>query len=56
MLRIPVKSDETRGEKFVTELVFAGCGEGVMQEESVADGTVDYAVEDVREEFSLVDC
>lgn len=53
---VPVDADEARGEQLVAELVLAGGGDGVVEEEGVADGAVDDAVEDVREELALGRC
>jgi hypothetical protein len=50
---VPVDADEARGEELVAELVLAGGGDGVVQEEGIADGAVDDTVEDVCEEFAL---
>jgi hypothetical protein len=50
---VPVDADEARGEELVAELILAGRGDGVVQEECIADGAVDDAVEDVGEELAL---
>lgn len=50
---VPVHADEPRGQQLVAELVLAGGGQGVVEEEGIADGAVDDAVEDVGEKFTL---
>ena len=51
-----MEPNETRREQFMTELIFAGRREGVVQKEGIADGAVDDAVENVRQNFSLGIC
>lgn len=48
-----MEAHETRDEQFAAQGVLAGGGDGVLQEEGVADGAVDDAVENVCEEFAL---
>lgn len=50
---VPVEAHEARDEQFAAQRVLAGGGDGVLQEEGVADGAVNDAVEDVCQEFAL---
>ena len=50
---VPVEAYEARREQLVAELILLGSRDGVVEEESVADGAVDDAVEDMCEEFTL---
>jgi hypothetical protein len=56
VVRVPVVSDKTRDEQFPTETVLARRRDGVVQQESVSDGSVDDAIENMREEFTLRQC
>ena len=51
VLRFPVEADQPRHEQLGA--VFAGFGEGLVEEEGVADGSVEDAIKDVGEGFSL---
>ena len=53
MARFPVESDQARDEQFGSFFAGAGFAEGLVEEEGVAHGAVDGAVEDVGECFSL---
>lgn len=48
-----MEAHEARDEQFAAQRVLAGGGDGVLQEEGVADGAVNDAVEDVCQEFAL---
>lgn len=48
---LPVEAHEAGDEEFGA--VFAGFGDGLVEEEGVADGAVEDAVEDVGEGFAL---
>ena len=48
-----MEAHQAANEQLATELVLLGRRQGVVQQEGVADGLVDDAVEDVCEEFSL---
>ena len=56
VVRVPVITDKTRDEQFSTETVLARCTDCVVQQEGVSDGSVDDAVENMREEFTLRQC
>lgn len=51
--RVPVEADEAGDEQLLAEGVLARGGDGVLQQEGVAHGAVDDAVEDVCEDFAL---
>lgn len=44
---VPVKADEARRQQLAAQFVLAGRRESVVQEQGVAHGAVDDAVEDV---------
>lgn len=49
-----MEAHEARDEQLAAQGVLARGGDGVLQQQGVADGAVDDAVEDVREEFALM--